>query len=93
YNVRALREEYRPERRSHVFNIPAPMLWVGGLGGLLFSAVLAWNLTRPMRQLRGGLDRVAQGDLSVRLFPKMRRRHDELSDVARDFDTMAERLE
>ena len=46
-----------------------------------------------MRQLRGGLDRVAQGDLSVRLFPKMRRRHDELSDVARDFDTMAERLE
>ncbi|HGM5090200.1 TPA: ATP-binding protein [Serratia marcescens] len=93
YNVRALREEYRPERRSHFFNIPAPMLWVGGLGGLLFSAVLAWNLTRPMRQLRGGLDRVAQGDLSVRLFPKMRRRHDELSDVARDFDTMAERLE
>ena len=41
YNVRGLREEYRPERRSHFFNIPAPMLWVGGLGGLLFSAVLA----------------------------------------------------
>ncbi|CAI0693724.1 Sensor protein CpxA [Serratia ficaria] len=93
YDVRSLREEYRPNRRSHFFNIPAPMLWVGGLGGLLFSAVLAWNLTRPMRQLRGGLDRVAQGDLSVRLFPQMRRRHDELSEVARDFDTMAERLQ
>ena len=49
YDVRGLREEYRPERRSHFFNIPAPMLWVGGLGGLLFSAVLAWNLTRPPR--------------------------------------------
>jgi two-component system OmpR family sensor kinase len=93
YDMRGLREEYRPNKRSHFFNIPAPMLWVGGLAGLLFSAVLAWNLTRPMRKLRDGFDRVAQGDLSVRLFPAMRRRHDELSEVARDFDSMAERLE
>lgn len=93
YDMRGLREEYRPRKRSHFFNIPAPMLWVGGLAGLLFSAVLAWNLTRPMRRLRDGFDRVAQGDLSVRLFPAMRRRHDELSEVARDFDSMAERLE
>ncbi|RJF56413.1 HAMP domain-containing protein [Serratia inhibens] len=93
YDVRTLREQYRPHKRSHFFNIPAPMLWVGGLGGLLFSAVLAWNLTRPMRKLSAGFDRVAQGDLSVRLFPAMRRRHDEISEVARDFDTMAERLE
>jgi len=93
YDMRALREEYSPNRRPHVFNIPMPMLWVGGLAGLLFSTVLAWNLTRPMRKLRDGFDRVAQGDLSVRLFPAMRRRHDELSDVARDFDSMAERLQ
>lgn len=93
YDMRALREEYSPNRRPHVFNIPMPMLWVGGLAGLLFSTVLAWNLTRPMRRLRDGFDRVAQGDLSVRLFPAMRRRHDELSEVARDFDSMAERLE
>lgn len=93
YDMRALREEYSPNRRPHLFNIPMPMLWVGGLAGLLFSTVLAWNLTRPMRKLRDGFDRVAQGDLSVRLFPAMRRRHDELSEVARDFDSMAERLE
>jgi len=93
YDMRALREEYSPNRRPHVFNIPMPMLWVGGRAGLLFSTVLAWNLTRPMRKLRDGFDRVAQGDLSVRLFPAMRRRHDELSEVARDFDSMAERLE
>lgn len=93
YDVRTLREQYRPNKRPHFFNIPAPMLWVGGVGGLLFSAVLAWNLTRPMRKLSAGFDRVAQGDLSVRLFPAMRRRHDEISEVARDFDTMAERLE
>jgi two-component system OmpR family sensor kinase len=93
YDMRALREEHSPNRRPHLFNIPMPMLWVGGLAGLLFSTVLAWNLTRPMRKLRDGFDRVAQGDLSVRLFPAMRRRHDELSEVARDFDSMAERLE
>jgi len=93
YDVEGLRAQYRMDKRWHIFHIPAPMLWIGGLGGLLFSALLAWNLTRPMRQLRAGFDRVAQGDLSIRLFPTMRRRHDELSDVARDFDTMAERLD
>lgn len=81
------------ENRHEILNIPIPMIWMGVLGGLFFSALLAWNLTRPMRQLRAGFERVAQGDLSVRLLPVMRRRHDELTEVARDFDSMAERLE
>ncbi|WP_156293033.1 ATP-binding protein [Serratia oryzae] len=93
YDLEGLRQEHRPAKRSRFLNIPDPFLWVGALGGLLFSAVLAWNLTRPMRQLRAGFERVALGDLAVRLFPAMRRRHDELSEVARDFDTMVERLE
>jgi two-component system OmpR family sensor kinase len=76
-----------------MLHIPTPLLWIGGLGGLLFSAVLAWNLTRPMLQMRQAFGRVAQGDLSVRLFAKMGKRHDELSEVARDFDSMAERLQ
>ncbi|HDL7825856.1 TPA: HAMP domain-containing protein [Yersinia enterocolitica] len=81
------------ESRREILNIPIPMIWMGVLGGLFFSTLLAWNLTRPMRQLRAGFERVAQGDLSVRLLPVMRRRHDELTEVARDFDSMAERLE
>ncbi|WP_145519426.1 ATP-binding protein [Yersinia mollaretii] len=81
------------EKRREILNIPIPMIWMGLLGGLFFSALLAWNLTRPMRQLRAGFERVAQGDLSVRLLPVMRRRHDELTEVASDFDSMAERLE
>lgn len=93
YNVEGLMNEYRPKRREHMLNVPAPLLWIGGLGGLLFSAVLAWNLTRPMLQMRRAFGRVAQGDLSVRLFSSMGKRHDELSDVARDFDSMAERLQ
>lgn len=93
YNVEGLMDEYRPPREKHLFNMPPPFLWIGGLGGLLFSAILAWNLTRPMLQMRKAFGRVSQGDLSVRLFSTMGKRHDELSDVARDFDSMAERLQ
>lgn len=94
YDVEALRKEYRPKRSGAmmVFNIPNPIWILGGIGGFLFSAVLAWHLTRPMRQLRSGFDRVAQGDLDVRLYPVMNKRRDELSDMARDFDSMVERL-
>lgn len=82
-----------PQRRSDWLNMPPPMWWIGGLGGLSFSALLAWHLTRPMNRLRQGFERLAQGDLGVRLYPAMRRRHDEISDAARDFDAMAERLQ
>ncbi|AKJ42882.1 ATP-binding protein [Pragia fontium] len=94
YDVEALRKEYRPKRSSRIpfFNLPNPLLILGGIGGFLFSAILAWHLTKPMRQLRSGFDRVAQGDLEVRLYPIMSQRRDELSDMARDFDSMVERL-
>ncbi len=93
YDVQGLQEDsdIRGHHRNFL-NIPEPMLFIAGGGGLLFSLFLAWNLTRPMRQLRAGFERVSKGDLSVRLFPKMRRRHDELSSVAQDFDSMVERL-
>lgn len=82
-----------PQPRSDWLNMPPPMWWIGGLGGLFFSALLAWHLTRPMNRFRQGFERLAQGDLEVRLYPTMRRRHDEISDAARDFDAMAERLQ
>ncbi|QIQ20528.1 ATP-binding protein [Zophobihabitans entericus] len=75
-----------------LFNMPIPLILMGGFSGLIFSVLLTWNLTRPLKVLQRGFSRVAQGDLSVRLFSKLRRRHDELSDVARDFDLMVEHL-
>ncbi|MGD8105302.1 ATP-binding protein [Pantoea sp. FN0302] len=93
YDVKGLREDSemgRPPRK--ILNIPEPVFWFAGVMGLLFSSLLAWNLTRPMRQLRLGFTRVSNGDLSVRLYPQMRRRHDEFSVVAHDFDAMVERL-
>ncbi|WP_343552510.1 ATP-binding protein [Pantoea sp.] len=95
YDVKGLREDSSmggggPRR---ILNIPEPMFTFAGALGLLFSMLLAWNLTRPMRQLREGFARVSSGDLSVRLYPVMRKRHDELSNVAQDFDAMVERLD
>lgn len=93
YDVEALRKEYRPKRTGRIFfNLPNPLIILGAIGGFLFSALLAWHLTKPMRQLRSGFDRVSQGDLDVRLYPMMGKRMDELGDMARDFDSMVERL-
>ena len=46
-----------------------------------------------MQRIRTGFDRLARGDFSVRLTPDIGRRRDEIADLARDFDTMAKRLE
>ncbi len=95
YNVKGLREDSSMgmDGPRRILNIPEPMFVFAGSVGLLFSLLLAWNLTRPMRQLREGFSRVSNGDLSVRLYPMMRKRHDELSTVAEAFDAMVERLD
>lgn len=78
--------------KGMIFNMPIPMFLMGIAVGLLFSLFMAWNLTRPMKLLRQGFYRVSQGDLSVRLFDKLKKRHDELSELAHDFDAMVEQL-
>ncbi|PWW12294.1 ATP-binding protein [Pantoea sp. AG702] len=93
YDLRGMRELSREGRPHNFLNIPEPMFIFAGSVGLLFSLLLAWNLTRPMRQLREGFSRVANGDLRVRLYPALRKRHDELSSVAQAFDAMVERLD
>lgn len=90
YDLAALRAQYRPPGPLH---IPKQLLTLGLFGGLLFSALLAWYLTQPIRRLRDGFGRLAQGQLDARLGRSMGRRRDELSDLARDFDAMAERLQ
>ncbi|MGE4528811.1 MAG: ATP-binding protein [Rhodospirillaceae bacterium] len=87
YDVR----EVAPHRGP--FDIPPDIMTIGAVGGLLFSTVLAWYLTRPIRRLRGGFERLAGGDLGARLAPSMGRRSDEIADLARDFDAMASRLQ
>jgi len=90
YDPSELQAELRP---PGPLNIPLPLVLFGMVGGLLFAAVLAWYLTKPIQRLRGGFSQLAQGHLRVRLGEQMGRRRDELADLARDFDRMAERLQ
>ncbi|HEY4077623.1 MAG TPA: ATP-binding protein [Rhizomicrobium sp.] len=83
-----------PSRRSHgILGIPREVIIAAALGGLLFSAVLAWYLTQPIRRMQAGFGRLADGNLATRLGPEMGRRRDEIADLAHDFDRMAVRLE
>jgi two-component system sensor histidine kinase CpxA len=54
---------------------------------------LARHLIRPIRTLRTSTRRLADGDLTVRVGAAVQKRHDELGDLGRDFDYMAERID
>ena len=63
--------------------------------GVSFSlcVILARYLVDPIRRLQQVSKKLAQGDLSARAGKKVSVRRDELGELARDFDNMAERLE
>jgi len=61
------------------------------VGGLSFW--LARYLSSPMGALRRATRRLSEGDLSTRVGGRVVRRRDEIGQLARDFDAMAERIE
>lgn len=63
------------------------------LVGLLFSALLAWYLARPIRHLRWAFRSAAEGRLETRVQPLMGARRDEITDLGCEFDAMAQRLQ
>ena len=84
----------RPNSHYHgIFGIPMEVVIVVVVGGLGFSAILAWYLTQPIQRMQAGFGRLAQGNFATRLGPAMGRRRDEIADLAHDFDKMAVRLE
>jgi two-component system sensor histidine kinase CpxA len=58
--------------------------------GVLLCYWLAFHLTRPVRRLQRAVERFGRGDLSARSGSV---RRDELGDLARTFDRMADRME
>src|SRR5574343_486309 len=83
----------RPPGGPPGMHIPAFPVIAGLLASILCAAGVAWYFARPIRQLRSGFDRAADGDLEARIAPGMKGRRDELADLGRDFDRMAERLQ
>ena len=59
----------------------------------LVCYALARYLTAPVQKLRAVTYQFAGGDLSARVGPEVGRRRDELAELGRDFDQMAERIE
>ena len=66
---------------EHIFVIVA---------GILLCYWLAWHLTSPVRRLQKAVETFGRGDFSVRVGST---RRDELGQLARAFDRMADRIE
>jgi signal transduction histidine kinase len=62
------------------------------LASLLFSGLLAWYFSRPIRALRQAFDAAANGDLAPRFADADGKTGNELNDLGRDFDRMTARL-
>jgi signal transduction histidine kinase len=63
---------------------------------LMAGAVCYWlarYLTAPLRRLGASTRQLAEGDLAVRVGSAIGRRRDEIGELGRDFDFMAERVE
>ena len=72
---------------------PYRRLLVIGLIGAALCFLLTRNITQPIVRLRAAASGIAAGRLKTRVDPKVRRRHDEIGTLARDFDRMAEQIE
>jgi signal transduction histidine kinase len=86
--------EQRPPRPPFPF---LPHVWWAQLLAFILTAgivcyLLARYLSAPIVKLRDATRKLAEGDLTARVGLTSRRR-DELVDLGRDFDVMAERLE
>ena len=58
----------------------------------LVCYLLGLYLTLPLKKLQSTVKSFAQGNLDVRVGPEMGNRRDELADLGREFDDMAERI-
>ena len=72
----------------------AVLAWImPALGGAMLCLLLGRHFAAPIRTLQSVAGKIADGDLSVRASPVIGSRRDELADLARDFDKMADRIQ
>lgn len=85
--------------RTSLWLPTTPRVWLSYAAALLVSALVCYWLARyvlePVRRLQHATRKLAGGDLSARVLstPALARRRDEFSELARDFDEMAYRIE
>lgn len=89
--VRATADQ--PERKNSLFGHPLGYLLIA-----LLTATGTWywyyrSVMLPLRRLRQVTQQLARGELSARLGEGLTERRDEVADLGRDVDRMAERIE
>lgn len=81
------------KKRWVLKHLPLLLMIASGLfASLLFSALLAWYFTRPIRHLKKALSDIAHGKLETRVSPAMGKRQDELAELGHNFDFMATKI-
>jgi signal transduction histidine kinase len=63
------------------------------VAGGIFCYLVIRYLTKPLNQLGEAAAGIAEGRLDTRVDPSLKHRRDEIADLARNFDRMAERIE
>ena len=84
-----------PARRFGELELPgvrAATLIIALVVSAVICFFLARYLTAPVDRLRDATQRIAAGDLNVRVLPSLKGRKDDLGLLAADFDAMAERV-
>ena len=61
--------------------------------GVIFCYLISRYLTKPLSKLGEAAANIAEGRLDTRVDPSLRSRRDEIADLSRNFDRMAERIE
>src|SRR5580658_6645150 len=74
-------------------DIPLLGITIAIISSGLICYLLAWSMTSPVTRLRKAAQSLAAGDLSARAGAPTSGRGDELTQLMRDFDRMAERIE
>lgn len=83
---------YQRKEQGLAQRLPWRTIWGSLVAGLLFSILFALSLSRPIRTIRQGFRRLADGELEVELDSSILRRNDEFASLALDFNRMTRRL-
>jgi two-component system sensor histidine kinase CpxA len=74
-------------------DIPGLGIAIAVITSGLMCYFLAWSMTSPVTRLRMAAQSLASGNLSARTGAPVTGRRDEMTELMRDFDRMAERIE
>lgn len=75
-----------------LLNFPFSALVFCLITSAIFAGILAWSISHPIKLLLDHLKTAADGNLLVRVSPKITVSHDEFSELGAAFDLMAMRL-